>query len=259
MNRFLYFLPGATGVPNHASAADRGLAYAFPPGCPMASLETAEGPGGLGGILIAHGDGLNLKYSAEHQIWQRMGTELAERTPWIGMPKEVRARPAPEELTRDKRCLDGYIRMLGDNREWLCPIVRTVGGRTTLPCLIRLDDKGNAVRDVKPEWAGLINLADDIFKQVVKAPGTDFDAGLLIRFAGMCLGVNYRVSPWEVSMLGLIDDHNVRDIADALLDGPNLRDLMDEFKKKVNEASNLGVDSEAGTLAPAGTTPPGLR
>jgi hypothetical protein len=55
----------------------------------------------------------------------------------------------------------------------------------------------------------------------------------LMKLASLALGVNYRVGPFEITALGLIDTHNIVAVAAVLMDEDGLKRLKEElFKKK---------------------------
>ncbi len=239
--RFLYFIIGITGSPSREKCvAVSGLDYAFPAG---ESFTTREMNGALGaGVLAACGEGGPLEHNPETHDWSKISECV-----WLGMPRDKTQRPGPDDLARAERCLDGYPVMLGDGKKWNVPVIRFLFGNTQLPRFLTVVD-GDVKWLVKPEFTELFAMAESLVQKVFVDGESESDPAAILRFCAMALGVNYRIGPYEVAALGLIDSENVRLISDAALDGPKLAILIDEKKKRI-EHEAAGVILEAGASA----------
>lgn len=255
MKRFLYFLPGRAGAPNHESLKREGLGYAFPAGCPFLANEL-EGPGGQYGLLLGYGAGGAFGCKLADQTWLEMQGLLRQSdkaAPWVGVWNDPAQRPGPVDLERRKRCVEGYAVRLGDGQPWQIPVVRGVLGSTSLPRVVVCAPDGSATWRVSAEFARLLQLAELLWENTLSAwteerkaaPNTEH----ILELGAEALAVNYRIRRWELSLLELLDTENAREIADAVLDGPNLQKLMDEMAGKKKEACAAGPTSEAGAGA----------
>lgn len=256
MRGFSYFLSNRRGSPNHAMLRAEGLAYAFPDGCPLHTGEI-EGPDGTLGAIVAQHEAL-LRCDMKAQAWlQASGLQREaapdKPAPWVGLALEEKLHPGPDDLRRGKRISTGYPVRLGDGNLWQIPVVRGVRGSTSLPCVIVTDAAGAAQKVARSEYNGLLALADLLWDNAVIAwqegKRLEPDAEAILDLAVEALCVNYRVHRAEVSLLELVDTENAREIADAVLDGPNLAKLVDEFKGKKKETSSAGATSASGATA----------
>lgn len=256
MRGFSYFLPNRRGSPNPAMLRAEGLGYAFPDGCPLHTGEV-EGPDGTLGAIVAQ-DASLLRYDAKGQAWTkasdlRRDPGFESALPWVGMALDEKLRPGPEDLRRGKRISEGYAVLLGDGKLWTIPVVRGVRGGHSLPCVIVTDAAGVARKVVRAEFNLLLALADSLWEHALiswsEGRGASPSPEDAMRLAVEALRVNYRVHRAELSLLELIDTENVREIADAVLDGPNLGKLLEEFDGKKKETSPAGAASASGAGA----------
>jgi hypothetical protein len=269
MGRFLYFLPGMTGLPQRADVLRDfpGLDYAFPAGAQF-NVCTTSGPKNIGGVLAAAGDGHGLRYLETEQEWQPITAIVgpvgsdpesmeagAHGQPWIGWDRK--AKPLPEDLQREGMSLDGKPVLLADGHNWTVPIVRLINGDTRLPCVLGLDAKGRVTKRVRPEYQVLFALAGNIFDAEASL-AVEHGHGIedLYVLGTLALQVNYRIGSDEVSILGLLDTENVKKIADVLLDGENLRKLLEEWRSKKNAGTAPGANSATGAADVAATSQP---
>lgn len=227
MGRFVYFVANIGGSPSREAVLHAApvLAYAFPQGEAFSS-RGCVGPNGTCGVLAAGGDGQDLEYREHEQVWSRIDARA-----WVGFDKA--GRPGPDYLQRARMTADAHALVLADGKSWLVPVVRFLNGNTSLPRVLVLSENGEAEFQVKAEYRQLFDAAQKIHVNVLAGRGAEYSPATLLWFASAVLAVNYRVSPVEVGMLGLVDSQNVLDIADLALDGPTLKLLLDELKKKL--------------------------
>jgi hypothetical protein len=244
MRRFIYFVKGLSGSPSRAQCiAASKLDYAFPKGESFATCEMRDGPLGAG-VLAACGDGLGLSYDPA-----TMTAELISEGVYVIVSRIKALVPGPDELQRSTRSVDGYSVTLADGNDWFIPVVRFLDGNTQLPQVIMRKPNGKATWDVKPEYLELVRVADRIVKDLLDGEQTAYDPDEMLWFCTQALQLNYRIGEAEIAAMGLIDSGNVREIANAALDGPKLAVLMDEFKKKQNVPVLSGVASAIGASA----------
>jgi hypothetical protein len=242
MKRFLYFIENCRvraleEVLAHAPA----LAYAFPRGESFTPAECTRGPDGAAGILCAHGDGSGLKFDEATQTWLPHSPGI-----WLCVPKDKAARPGPDDLERKQRGVGGHWILLGDGKNWRVPVIRFLNGNTELPRVLVLEN-GRGVYKMREEFAALFSVAQQLSDRVFAGEAASIGPDDLLWFASETLALNYRVSAAEVSALELLDSNNIRDVADAALDGPNLKLFIEEVKKKLSSAeSKPGPDCSTG-------------
>ncbi len=252
MSGFVYHLPDAQGAltPDHLKRA--GLGYAFPPGCEVHCRES-EGPSGKRGLLVAMSDKL-LGFSVKEQDWLEMAGLLRDvdkkPVPWVGLWKDARRRPGPVQLQRAKRCIEGHAVLLGDGHAWQIPVVRGVRGGCALPRIVIVDSaSGRATERVRAEYQVLMDLSLSLWHGITEAweEGRKAEPSIedILKLGSESLAVNYRVRRWEISLLELLDTENAAEVADAVVDGPSLRILLEELGKK-KETSAAGSTSLSG-------------
>ena len=165
-----------------------------------------------------------LRYEPARQTWKDCGGY------WMGYVTE--SPPHPETLQRDKT-LDGYTYVLGDGREYLCPIVRRMLYKPMLPCGMHFNGE-TFERQVKPDWEEIWNQSANWSKRM-----NDHDRATA---AVTCLQINYRVGPFEIDVLGAFSDETaVNEIILAALDEQFFIDCMNDPKKKASVEAMLSA------------------
>ena len=247
MRRFLYYISGMTVKPPVEFIRENGLAHAFPRDmlrtCAFAQL--SAGPDGGPGVLFSAGDGHGVRYDRESQHWSKLSPRV-----WFGYAKDRAQRPGPDDLIARRACVEGYQVELGDGNQWRIPLVRRWPDGSELPQIIMMDfATGRAVVRVRSEFKELYERAEILLDTLLEGGPDEADPDDIMRLAELALGVNYRVSRYEISALELLDTRNAKEIADALLDGPNLKKLLDELRGKKNGACEPGLTSKPGERA----------
>ena len=260
MAGLLYFLPGQGRGIGLEEIKTLGLGYAFDRKPTTPGVQ--RGPDGKAGILLADPRCVpehRIKFYPDQQTWRRIPSIDA----WVGLYTDD--RPKPNDLIRQKT-LPGHWVELGDGEEWLIPIARGLLEQEdglvwyqALPEITTIDDEGDWIRaGVRPQYALLWQIALDWWDQIAGLEESDeqepedkvrlvFDFERVSDAALTALRTNYRVNRAEIALLAVFDDASKREILDALVDRPTMREFL---RKKVAAA---GSNSGAG---PAADTPP---
>ncbi len=255
MAGLLYFLPKANaGQADFDQAgitvADRGHG-ASPSGVTV-------GPSGSGTLFAPHTPkgrpDTKCRYLPDEQTW----TECNNGKFWIGFYTDD--RPKPEDLATDEQ-FNGYPITLEDGNDWVIPIARSFSGGTTLPEALILGLDGKTIRRPLDRFAEIEKQAQlviaDIMRQlpdacvptgwdVAEVPLTDEQNREIAQDA---LGLNYRIGPWEINALLLLNTLNVDLIGHALVEWPAVEAAMtaaNEAAVQKKNADALGTDSTNG-------------
>lgn len=242
MAGLLYYVPER----KHALVDDLdelGLAYAFERDC---TPRGTRGPDGADGVILADCERVErIGYYADRQQWQKIPGNPAGA--WVGRYTDGAIKP--EDLERIET-LPGHMVRLADGQEWLVPVARgwaEQGGEAVwyvaLPQKTQVDENGNWTQgDVLDRYGPLWQLArrwwDFQFATAAEdepegaQPGFDFAARA--DAAVTALAVNYRLSPIEVSLLGLFADGIPQQILMAVVDWPTMQKFL---KKKQQDQS----------------------
>ncbi len=248
MSGFLYFLPG---IRPHEIAAD--VLSRFSLDCALGGEDTIKswtekGPGGKPGTIVMIGqDPAKTDYRPEKQEWR-------EQTGfWIGHWIDEKIQRS--DLARAEQ-LGGHPVILEDGQAWSCPIARSwieLDGElrwySPLPRRLVLKEGKWESGEVVAKYARLWGLAERFERSFYEAPqragegaeGKDVQIELdfqdAVAAAVEVLGVNYRVGPAEVEILGILTDQNVYKILQALIDWPTHAEWL---KKKLSTAPDIG-------------------
>jgi hypothetical protein len=243
--RFLYFIPNCSGIPDLKRIGDAGLQHAFPSVGQAGGI--MNGPGSESGHMLAYGQDPDIGYRPTQQAWIKTITGS-----WVGMDRKN--RPGPVDLERET-IVEGSSVVLADGNEWHVPILRFMNGDTRFPQVLTIGEDGHAQYIVRPEYRAIYELANDMVHKSLKGEGGKFSADDHMMLATEALKQNYRIGPYEITLLELIDSVNVQKVADAALDGPRMRELVEDFKKKLSTSihsrdSGTGVSESVGTIQP---------
>lgn len=274
MSGFLYYLPeqkqiGAADLmhlrlrylldePGRADQAD----------VPLTQRQVNRGPDDQGaGLVFAVGGGGassgGVGYYPDRQRWTRVPDHLRPKGAaplYVGFEPE--APPAPEALARAKQ-YDGHRVELGEPpRPWLIPVMRSqVRDEDPMPATLKLNGDGHWHREPLDRFKPLAEFADRVFDQAMRdaasvageeadrsapEPMTEEEAAWGVTEA---LAINYRLSAFEVSLLGLIRTDRLMD-ADgpllALIDWPRMVEVARELEKKGAPATPAGSSTPSG-------------
>jgi len=263
---FLYYLPAAMRtLPKDFVAARAGV---FGAGAGVTFCHTEKGPDEGRGIVCAPVLGGR---SAPDRVGHYSGEQVWQRTPrpwWIGFYES--RRPMPETLARSE-AYPGHKVTLQDGSEWLVPVGRLWNGADPFPKKLRLDPETGRWKETPLDrFARITERAGEVFADLMAAAWSeDEDGNPTVSFnvdtdlAVEALGLNYHVGAEEISALGLLTSENVGYIAQAFVDFPTWKILLDarnDAKKKATRpASGTGsgeTDSCPATARPGPTSGP---
>jgi hypothetical protein len=183
--------------------------------------------GGNGVCAIFHRPGADarVRYDAETQHWE----ECSGGSYWVGYEKG--AAPGPVDLAR-KAQVNGHFVELCDGQQWRVPLVRQWDGRTSLPVRIKLASDGSQLQQVSPKYEAVYNRVFSEWEEWFNA-GDDYGRTFvqLVDYCSEVLSVNYHVSKWECSVIGLFDSENLREIFRAVADMDSLYEMLEAQKK----------------------------
>lgn len=231
--QFVYFIHGLSGPASREQLEAAGLGYAFPKGQEFHCAGDSEGPAGMGALVSAEAKALRFdKASTE---WHRFDSFF------VGLSKDKAKRPRPSDLRLPDSFVDGHPVVLGDKQSWTVPVIRFADGNTCLPSVLRRKEDGSFGYEVRSEYLGIVRICDEIVEGAMSLKGFGLSPEMTMAFVAGTLGINYRISDIEISLLELVDNHNVKAIASAALDAPTLVLLLGELKKnRMEERSAPG-------------------
>ena len=243
MGQILYFREGAQALSDKdVEACNLSGVFEHTP----TWMGVSQGPSGKpGAVFWADAGTPRLKASV---TW-RKGLRGAF---WIGVDAD--ALPTPQELARTQS-YPGYGVTLNDDNKWVIPVARIFDGSTALPTRYVLGENGEEL-EVLPAYRELSRRAGEAFDIMINA-----DAGATVAIpdgrglAEAALTVNYRVEHDEILMLGLLGEHNYREIVEAMCDFPSMRAMRDALAKK-NGQPGLPSSSDGETGTPQDTSQP---
>lgn len=252
---FLYFVPGVT-----RQTLGRDLLVAAGLGDVLRDRLTPNDLAGIGGLALAevqHGpDGhsgvilypmtdderaggeemppLVIGYYKGSQEWEPFGGYYVG---WV--PDDL---PTPEGLEREQS-LRGYPEILGDGREWICPLIRMEHGQHNLPDVWGIR-QGKFSAWVKPDWAWAWDLTGEIWDYFSKQK--DIPNALAFEWVVKLLSINYRVGPIEVTALKLFGRDEYRVVLEAAIHGPLIERIRGTQKKISETSAGTAVNSSPG-------------
>lgn len=253
MSGFLYFVPNtqtidAGQIDGLGIEAIKGLVI----GSQMHTSGGAKGagPDGLGGVLFApvypgeHARQASIEPRPEKYKW-RKGRKGKW---WVGVDKSN--LPTPEDLERERVGLAAHrARERKAPGGWQMPICLDWGGASTLPWSRDLDDDGEWVRKVDPEWLRLSELATGCYDAINNPDGGVIPERDFLELIALGLSVNYYVSRWEIALLGILNDQSEHEFLRAIWGLAWLEEIQEDLKKKDNLETESGVttaDGDAG-------------
>lgn len=243
MAGFLYFLPNFTTLPGDR-LAQVGLAHALAPG--FAAAPISAGPDGSPGLVLADPANVDsVGYHPADQAWQ----QAPGQSWWLGTVNG--AEPTPADLARETLAESRVIE-LADGRQWLVPVARRfdepkqwtgpIPYAPVLPFVYAHGPSGWEATRVLPRFAALWELAcdwsaarlgslDERQRKRFQLVDGQIDAALL------CLAVNYRLGPAEVTHLGLLTEQHCVQILDVLIDHERFQALNKKKQEILRSAS----------------------
>jgi hypothetical protein len=138
--------------------------------------------------------------------------------------------PLTPDSLRRPTLIPGYEIELRPGEAWLCPTLRRPSGATNLPQAWGLDAAGDFATRVLPQFAADWELAGRIWDAVIgRSELSQSDAWTI---CCRLLQLNYRVDPRIISDLGLLTSDNYVDVLQAAVDGPLVKELLEDDAKK---------------------------
>jgi len=234
---FLYFVEDPVKVQTAADAEKAGFGYLMDDNVVFHPRAANKGPGGKPGTTIAFVPkgmkGPTVGYFKDAQEWHNIGGR------WYGIDKAN--PPSITGLTRTKQ-MPGHDIKLADGNLWRVPVGRAMSGVTPLPCALTWDGAEWTPGDVLPKYKELYAAAGQIRDLLFRAAG-ESESGIEITYqdelntAALALGINYRVGPAEISLLGILTTENEAEVLQALVDVPGLLEL----KKKLDSDMSIST------------------
>lgn len=170
-----------------------------------ASLQILDGPGDRCGGVICEWPTLdslpNLRYDSSKQDWHPAPADgdLPAGRYWVGIAKGESVTPI--EIARKNQYESDSV-VLADGNAWLLPVA------AMLPRRWGLQEDGTPGRNVSPEFADFCRQADMVFTNIMAGVGDESTVTVAAGWSFACnaLTLNYRINPFIISLLGLIDD-----------------------------------------------------
>jgi len=227
MRRFLYFIPGVSGL-NEQMASNFGLLGRFIDAgggwlCPTL-IGCDCGPGGKTGCLFGHG-AEHPVFNPQTQTWIQSEVQRPNAEPlkfWVGMQADL--RPAPSDLARSRQ-QSGYEVALCDQNKWVVPLVKKFrAGRfdLNLPRVLGGLKAGQPHFIVKPQFRKIDQIGDRVINWYFANVGQPVEFEGTIQACADLLATNYFVGLEECILLGLFDESSLRTILLCSIDSPQI-------------------------------------
>ena len=179
------------------------------------------------------------RYKADEQDW-------AEFSPgkWVGVWRD--AKPGPVSLMRDaSKIVEGVTIELGDGNHWILPRLKTESHGSGLPQVIRFSSSGTLYAEPLDKYKSLCRDGERLWQTLLwmrsgdetcrpESPMVEVD---IFRLISEVLGVNYRVGPAEVSLLGLVTTVNFLTTAYKLVGVDLLAEAEHALSQEATESS----------------------
>lgn len=276
---FLYFLPtrlktfkGPQGMV--ALFEQAGAAHALCPGLDTPHSPTDKGPGDQPGLVVmphlkgAFGSDPTPKvlYDPGSQTWRKSPAGSF----WIAT-RNGHPLPTPDQLRRD-RIIDGHDVEMLDGSKWMIPVARAFPSGTRFPQRLKLSADGKVWEYHElDQYIPICRSAEkivEVFKGYAKPRDEEADdeladtpesEGGLDEQAAMsivcdAIAINYRVSPVEIDLLGIIGTDQLGEVCRALIDFPTYLHMIRDRSKNAPAPASLPTDS--GSPGDLTTTPP---
>lgn len=231
----LYFVPGNGAVADREALEQNGIGYAFEDST-YQNCECMSGPGGSHGVLVAPNGAKRIAYKPDEQTWR----QVPGHESYVGFWNDD--RPTPESLAREGG-VRGHVVELADGQSWQIPIAQEwlegpQGARVlrVLPESIDVDANGQWTgAGVHPAYARLWEYAVQYWDVWLAAlvgkaqevddetPGdekvvAEMEFDELMDAASCALATNYRMSPLEIGLLGLLTINHAHRVLEAVCD-----------------------------------------
>jgi hypothetical protein len=215
MGGFIYFSKNSIKNNEDLNASEMGYLVDESGGPNCAGCST--GPNGEIGTMFCMPDseGRHPALGCDHVKWHETSHKY-----WIGYRENE--FPSPEALARRKMFNGHYVR-LGDGAPWLVPVARLVDGGSVFPRRLAWDGKNWNPGDILNKYKGLFEDACKFWDALANGGQYEFSDGA--NLAAAALGLNYKISPEEISILGLFTTETQRDALMAVVDWQTVVEL----------------------------------
>lgn len=210
------------------------------------------GPGGDPGWLVYRTIHAPPIYEPPKQQW-RLRTGKAGL--YIGRINGL--TPGPSDLARAD-ILPGHAVQLGDDRQWIIPAARQHdeegAGYCALPCSIGMNDQGewnefNVLHKYQKLWSYVGEYFVLLMNAIEEQGKCKFNFPNFIPLCIEAISTNYCVGPIEISWLGLLTTQNRKFIADAVMDMPTFKDILQK-KRQAQDTGSTSSGPDVSTQAP---------
>lgn len=264
---FLYFVPGMSERGDPLQIMPDSLRYAFDGSPRRRTNSRGIDECGPGCILADKAAQVDVKIDLARQTWRKTQAGY-----YVGFEEP----PTPESLERDLM-LDGDLVLLADGNQWQVPRARSfveVDGTACPNILLSRvftlgDDDEIVYGDVEKQFAPLHEVAmqwwvcryweivrsssakQDETEEDIPPPPMTQD---VVEWAIQVLAFNYRVSRYELLMLGALADSPSREVLDAAIDFAAFLEIIKKNQPAGGSNTNRGATSELEPIYPQSPT-----
>lgn len=250
MRRLLYFIPGQMTIARPALEA-LGLGDRF-----TATQQrgiAAKGPSGDGGVLVAEAprNGEELKYEPHLQRWRSCDGGKW----WVGY--DTTMPPGPDDLARADVAIRGYAVKLGDGQPWVIPGCNPMMATPCLPYRRVLNPDGTRTTKVIDRYADFQEQANALWERFtaldgdLKAFTDELEDDATWPLAERAISVAYRLGPWEIDALDLLDNLSVGRVLMAVLDIETIAKVVAE-RAEAQKKRDPAATPDSSATAPGG-------
>jgi len=164
---------------------------------------------------------------------------------WLGIDTEN--RPTPPELVRPT-VVSGYEYRLGDDCDWICPVLRRPDGTPNVPQSWGRNSEG-FVEKVLPQWEWAWKLSEKIWNVFIGVE--EIETPECWEISSKLLSINYRLGEYEVTRLGLVTSENYDQIFKAAVEGDLWNEALavssEEKKSELSELTTVNSSNGSET------------
>lgn len=225
--QFLYFLKDA---PVQVSLSDWGLAHVGDQSRRISSRQV-HAPHMGDGLLVTRGDVelCRIDPSGDNQVWHKFPSKFTgEREVWCGWWLDK--VPCAKTLGRSEQLRGVDVELVGGEK-WLVPVLRRFiesdqpypVSRTQLPTILDYNADGELVLGaVVPQYRTVWTMATDLSSKVIENSssnsGTNLSFAEVVDFCSQVIGINYAVTAFELTKLGLLTEEVTNNVVRVALD-----------------------------------------
>ena len=176
-------------------------------------------------------------YDPQTQEWEDHGGY------WLGIDTEN--KPTPPDLIRPT-IVSGYEYRLGDDWDWICPVLREPNGSPNVPQSWGENGDGFTEK-ILPQWEWAWKLSEKIWNVFIG--DEDIERAEAWDICCQLLSINYRLGKHEVTKLGLVTSDNYVTIFQAAVNGELWKQALEsksDDEKKSEDSTPVTVNSSDG-------------